>query len=302
MGFKYTKPIYIKIFLIKTGHHCMIFRSTILSLLFQLTLFITVYGNDVILISWNIRDFGKSRDEGEIRAISRLVGHADIVAIQEVVAMDAGGAQAVGRLVAELDRSGADWDYVISDPTHSPSNYVSERYAFLWKASKVKLMGNASLLKGVDEAVHREPYVAKFKIGNAFVTLVNYHSRTHKSGKDDEALEINAISNYLIHANIDNVIWSGDFNLEINHTAFDKIKSNGFLNCLNGEKTTLKKKCTNGQYLSSAEDNVLYKMKDFIKVKTEVIDFVDMKDCIYLEELQKMYSDHLPLQVSLNKK
>ena len=70
----------------------------------------------------------------------------DIVAIQEVVAKDPGGAQAVARLAEALNRMGSKWDYTISNPTSS-SAYKSERYAFLWKPSKVTKMGKAWLEK-----------------------------------------------------------------------------------------------------------------------------------------------------------
>ena len=62
----------------------------------------------------------------------------DIVAVQEVVAGDGGGAQAVARLADELNRTGFKWDYSISDPTQG-GVYSSERYAYLQKPSKVKL-------------------------------------------------------------------------------------------------------------------------------------------------------------------
>ena len=59
-----------------------------------------------------------------------------IVAVVEVVAKS-GGAQAVARLADELNRTRSKWDYCISDPT-SGSRNKSERYAFLWKTSKLK--------------------------------------------------------------------------------------------------------------------------------------------------------------------
>lgn len=280
----------------------MTIKSTVSIIYFQIAYLLVGYSHDVKLISWNLRDFGNSRDYSEIRAISEVLRHADVVAIEEAVAIDPGGAQAVGRLVDELDRSGEDWEYIISDPTNSPSHYISERYAFLWKSSKAKLLGKAKLLSEVDEVVHREPFVARFKIKNSIITMINYHSRTNKNGADDESLEINAISNYLTRANIDNVIWSGDFNLEIGHEAFKAIKSTGYQNCLNGEKTTLKKKCNSGKYLSNAEDNILYSLKDYTSSEPKVLDFVGSINCMRVKELQLIYSDHFPIQVSINQK
>ena len=79
--------------------------------------------------------------------MAQILRHFDIVAIQEVVAKDPAGAQAVARLVDALNRTGYQWDYRISDPTKSPSVYMSARYAFLWKPSRVAIQHRAFLDK-----------------------------------------------------------------------------------------------------------------------------------------------------------
>ena len=82
------------------------------------------------------------------------------MAIVEVVA-GLGGSQAVARLADELNRKGSKWDYSISDPTTgSPSK--SERYAFLWKTSKLKKIGAAFLENKYQTEIEREPYLATF--------------------------------------------------------------------------------------------------------------------------------------------
>lgn len=78
------------------------------------------------------------------------------MALQEVVAGH-GGAQAVAKLADELNRKGAKWDYIVSDPTSS-SAYKTERYAFLWKTSKVKKIGKAWLEKKYHLEIDREPF------------------------------------------------------------------------------------------------------------------------------------------------
>ena len=83
----------------------------------------------ISLVSWNIRDFGKTKNSDELEKIAEIVGDTDILAIQEVVA-GYGGAQAVAKLSDILNRKGSKWDYVISNPTKS-SKYVTERYAFI---------------------------------------------------------------------------------------------------------------------------------------------------------------------------
>ena len=69
--------------------------------------------HELTLVSWNIRDFGKTKSAEELDQIAEIVRAADILAIQEVVA-GYGGAQAVARLAAILNRKGSKWDYVIS--------------------------------------------------------------------------------------------------------------------------------------------------------------------------------------------
>jgi hypothetical protein len=91
---------------------------------------------EIQLLSWNIANLGKSKDDGEIEAMVRVIKDFEVVAIQEVVA-GPGGPQAVARLVDALNRRGSKWDYVVSNPTSGGKGV--ERYAFLWKPSRVKL-------------------------------------------------------------------------------------------------------------------------------------------------------------------
>ncbi len=251
------------------------------------------------VISWNIKDFGQSRDDREIEAIAAIVAHADLVVIQEVVAKHPGGAQAVGRLAEALKRKGANWDYRISDPTKSPSSYISERYAYLWKASRIQLWGHPHLLKEVDEAVHREPFVAEFKINNLLYKLINYHSRTHDESFE-ESIEIQAITSWISKQQNENIIWCGDFNLRNDHEAFGPLLGIGFQSCINGQATTLKMYCENGNYLSLGEDNIYYKIKGAYEVRCDVLDFMKDRPCEAVTTLRNTFSDHLPVEMVID--
>lgn len=252
------------------------------------------------IVSWNIRDFGQSRNDQEIRDIAQVIRHADIVAIQEVVAIHPGGAQAVAKLANELNRMGAKWDYAISDPTQSTSPHKSERYAFLWKTSKASVTGGGPrLLSELSQYVEREPYMIQFRVKSKIITILNYHACTHT--KDfPERNEILAISRWLTTNHQDNIVWAGDMNLEIDDAAFRPILNHGFKNVLNGEKTSLSMSCRNGDYLSSAEDNILYKLTDFRFSDFEVLDFVVGGPCEAVEEKRVSYSDHLPVELKFN--
>ena len=241
---------------------------------------------EITIISWNIQDFGRTKNEQEIEAIANIVRDSDIIAIQEVVA-GFGGAQAVAQLADELNRKGAKWDYVISNPTKSPK-YVVERYAFIWKNKHIKIKNRGSLITELAPVVDREPFKMDFYFNDKKITILNYHSRPHN--KNPEA-EIKPILNYIVK-NIKNpVLLAGDFNTKSDNEVFSDFKNSGFKTSLKNIKTTLKRKCKNDNYLNYAIDNI-FLSKHFSKIEAKTIDFV--KYCDNLENARKL-SDHLPV-------
>ncbi|MCC4212019.1 endonuclease/exonuclease/phosphatase family protein [Leeuwenhoekiella parthenopeia] len=249
--------------------------------------------HELTLVSWNIRDFGKTKSAEELDQIAEIVRDADILAIQEVVA-GYGGAQAVARLAAILNRKGSKWDYVISDPTHS-SKYVTERYAFIWKTANIKIKNRGALIAALDSKVDREPFAINFYLDQKVLQIVNFHSRPYNQNPQ---AEIKAISQHLVKAMKGSVIFAGDFNVTNEDPVFNELKSNGFTPALIDQKTTLKKTCTGVDYLNYAIDNIFYS-KDLKYLKSGVLDFV--LTCDQLEKARKL-SDHLPVffRFSLN--
>jgi len=217
------------------------------------------------------------------------------------VAKDPGGAQAVARLADELNRQGNKWEYSISDPTKSSSGHTRERYAFIWKSSKFTVSsGRPFLVRDLEQIIEREPFVIQLKQrkNSKALTLVNYHACTHKKN-NPERIEIVAISNWLISKSYENVIWAGDMNLKIDDEAFNTIKRAGYTSVLNGEKTSLKMKCKNGEYLSRAEDNMFYKLCDLEFIGGKVVDFISTGNCDDVIWKRNSYSDHLGIEIKL---
>jgi len=128
------------------------------------------------LVSWNMENFGKSKSSYCIAFMANTLKEFDIVAVVEVVA-GPGGAQAVAKLTDELNRKGSKWDYSISDPTFS-SAFKTERYAFIWKTSKVKLKGKPWLEQKYKLEIEREPYFATFEIDGKTITIGAFHTIT----------------------------------------------------------------------------------------------------------------------------
>src|SRR5690625_7221865 len=95
--------------------------------------------------------------------MAQIMRNFDIVAIQEVVAKDPAGAQAVARLADALNRMGFQWDYQVSDPTQSPSPYIRERYAFLWKPPRVPWFRRARRDQALAKKINRDLLIPPFR-------------------------------------------------------------------------------------------------------------------------------------------
>ncbi|SDH29809.1 endonuclease/exonuclease/phosphatase family protein [Winogradskyella thalassocola] len=250
----------------------------------------TLSSDALKLITWNIQNLGQSKDSTEIAFIVNILKDFDIVAIQEVVAKHPAGAQKVAQIADELNRKGSKWDYRISDPTKSPSVYMSERYAFLWKTSKVDLKGRAYLDDELASVIFREPYIAKFKMKNSDSTfhVINFHSRKYN---DNPELETQYFKYYQERLSADKLLIAGDFNLNEKHEVWNDLYEQGFKSALKDQKTTLKQKCSMGDYLSHEIDNIYYS-KGMTFQKSGVVDFVQHCENLILS---RMISDHLPV-------
>lgn len=259
----------------------------LLCLLFGVFCFTTYAQADTIkLISWNIQDFGKTKNSEELEDIADIVKHTDILAIQEVVA-GYGGAQAVAKLTAILNRKGNKWDYVISNPTQS-SKYVTERYAFIWKTKYIKIKNRGRLISELDSVVDREPFLLDFYLDKKELSIINYHSRPFYTKPESELKEI---SKFITTSLNGNVIFAGDFNMSEDNKAFYSLFKNGYTPAIFNKKTTLKKACKKNNYLNYAIDNIYYGV-GIQKIEAKPIDFV--KFCDNVDKARKL-SDHLPI-------
>lgn len=247
--------------------------------------------NALKIASWNIRDLGKTKNEQEILQIAKIISDYDIVGIQEVVAKDPAGAKAVAKIADELNRKGAKWDYRISDPTKSPSVYISERYAFLWKTSRVKLMSPAYLDSALEEKCFREPFIGEFQLKNDLnpFYVVNFHSRKFNDNPEEEII---FLKDYPRRLKSDKVFIAGDFNLNENHKVWDNLYRLGFKSALKKTKTTLKMKCDENNYLNYPIDNIYYLSSSIELLESGSNDFVN--NCNNLKAA-RFLSDHLPV-------
>lgn len=262
-------------------------KNTFTLLLLWCTILCTA---QIKLSSWNIQHMGKSKADETIVYMAKQLRNFDVVAIQEVVAGN-GGAQAVARLADELNRTGVKWDYAISNPTIS-SPYSSERYAYLWKTSKVKLIGKPWLDQNFVNEIEREPFLVRFLYKEEEITLVNFHAVPTKKQPETE---IKFFKNYVELYPDECLIFLGDFNLPDSHTVFNPLKKQGYQNAFVGEKTSLKMNCftqLKNDCLSKSYDHFLYSSIAFTLINGGVIHFYEDFEDI---KLARRISDHMPI-------
>lgn len=238
------------------------------------------------ICSWNIQNFGKSKSPSEIEYICQKIKNFDLIAVQEVSTSD-WGAKAIALLDDYLDRTGCDWDYIISNPTTGDG---SERYAFLFKKHRVNLV-SFNLVTKLSSSINREPFLATFKFLGVNYDLYNLHLvPTAKFPQN----EVKLLSQYFENINTKSIIM-GDFNLSSNHISFDNLKLKYQTGLVN-QKTSLKMKISvDGEILNLPYDNFFISRNLQYKNCSVILFFKDFKS---LEEARKI-SDHCPIRISI---
>jgi endonuclease/exonuclease/phosphatase family metal-dependent hydrolase len=241
--------------------------------------------NVYILTSWNADNFGKSKTKEIIGSMASFMQSSDIVVLQEISTSDF-GARAVTDLLRELNLKGEKWDCSVSDSTHKSKE--KERFAFLWKTTRIKAMPQKPVLYGsLKNDLVREPAKMIFQIGSKKLVVVSFHlAPTAKHPRK----EVQALLQHQAEFSEEKIIFLGDFNL--GHKDLDPIfeEKMGFHRNIIG-KTSLKNKLDeNGDYLSKEYDNIY--TKGIPVLKSGILNFVGPRK--YLSEARKI-SDHLPV-------
>lgn len=253
-------------------------------------LLFTPFLAQISLCSWNIQNLGKSKPDSSIAFMAAQLKGFDVVAIVEVVAGN-GGAQAVARLADALNRTGSKWDYVISDPTNSTPGRA-ERYAFLWKPSRVKKIGEAWLDKNFQMQIEREPYMAQFEQNGKRFTVASMHALPKKHQPETEIKYLQYFpERYPGQA----LLFCGDFNCPQTHNVFLPLKKAGYLPAFKGQKTTLKTKCNGSDCLASEYDNIFFDQRKIQAIASGIVPFhLSFADVL----LARRISDHLPVYLT----
>lgn len=243
----------------------------------------------ISIVSWNLENFGRTKSEKTVQFIAQTINCYDIVAIQEVVG-ERGGIQAVHRLVLALNNNNpaGPWKSTVSNMT-TGSAYQSERYAYLWNTSKIKIINTGWLDQKYALEIEREPFLARFACKKDTFTLVNFHSVPKKRHPEHE---IKYLKFFPAEYPDYNLLFMGDFNTSHRNNVFNPLKSKGYRPVLKRQKTTLRMECIKGDCLASEYDNIFYNDNKIRFIRSEIIPFYrlypDMKSA-------RKVSDHVPV-------
>ena len=258
-------------------------KLTLLFCLLCLVSFSQIDTSYLNIVSWNIQNFGRSKSQNDttMNYICNKIKGYDIVAVQEVSTSEF-GSQAVAKLDDLLDRTGTSWDYIISDPTTGDG---SERYAYLYKKSRVKLK-ESGLEKSLQDSINREPFKAVFIFKNSEYYLFNLHLVPTEKKPEIEAKRLTSLGEKYKSKKI---VFMGDLNLSQSDPGFNGVKK-WSKPTLIGKKTSLKMK-DEGEKLNMEYDNFFISFGIILKESNVIYFFNDFKD---LKSARKI-SDHCPI-------
>jgi endonuclease/exonuclease/phosphatase family metal-dependent hydrolase len=247
----------------------------------------------VKMCAWNLENFGRSKTDSVMMVITATLRQFDLVCVSEVVAGN-GGAQAVARLADALNRTGAKWDYTISDPT-SGTNGI-ERYAFLWKTHVLQKKGDAWLDQVYQQEIEREPFFAAYAYGEKEFIVAVFHAVPKSKNPESEIKYLKWIDTLYKGKT---VLYCGDFNCPQSNNVFNPLRARGYLPALVNQKTTLKQKPVGEECLASEFDNIFYRPSQVAFISSGVVPFY--RDFPNLQKARRV-SDHLPVYLEFQPK
>ncbi|MEI6857305.1 endonuclease/exonuclease/phosphatase family protein [Psychrilyobacter sp.] len=266
---------------------------------------IFTFGGTANIASFNTLHLGWKSDyrQEKIEGIASIISLFDLVGIQEIMKKDA-----VKKLIYELKaQTGVEWKYHIS-PYAVGSKKYREYFAYVYRIDRVKLLKKGKFYPEENRGKNfmREPYGAKFQMGDFEFTYVLVHSIFGKKTTERQLEAMQMIDvydwfkeEYDKDAEENIVIIGGDFNIPSYDHAFS-----GFLEHRDlivdaippNQKTTIGK---NG--LASSYDHIFYPyelMRGWYTGRNGVVDFTDNNH----REIRKVISDHLPVFIEVNTK
>lgn len=233
--------------------------------------FLPIFLFSQVIMSWNIRDLGKSKYEKDtiIPAIANVMieSKADIIAVQEVVLSSYGDS-----CIIQLSRI-LGYNYVISGRT---SGDGAERYAFLY--NKNIRLDTSYLERNLSDSIGREPFVGHFEYYCRELVIRQVHLVPPSKNPANEVRKLYYYKDGIV---------CGDFNLTDLSVVFEPL-FRYYKSPLLGQGTTLK---VDDSVSTNSYDHFL--VDDNIKVNHQYVFNYKYR------WMRRNLSDHLPIIIIL---
>lgn len=260
--------------------------------------------DNLLIATWNIRNFSAKKSDRAIRYIVEICENFDIIAIQEV--------KPSLKPLEKLQRViGTDYRFIFSDQAGN-----SERLVFLYHRKRVDFTGLAAeivldpgirdKLKDVDMEFDRTPFMVSFRANNSNFVLVTVHIYYGKGEKIKyREKEITELAKFIKkrseeHDAIDpDIIVLGDFNIEnIDDRYFQALKSGGL-----HVPQEIQQLTTNFEGDKHFDQIAFVEYNDSTAVFSGKAGVIDFRDVLFtdmtLKEKSYVLTDHLPLWAEL---
>lgn len=203
-------------------------RNLLLAVVFLLTGLVHPAIADYHLATWNMKHLGWNDSERDWGRTAQVMSPFDFVAIQELH---------TERAIERLDRAletvtGEKWDFLISGRAIGSKRY-KEYYAYIWRASRFKYTGHATIFLDNDRWFFREPFSARFLSSDRQHDFIaaNIHVIYGDSveQREDEADKLDEYVDWLNETFVkgegaQGILLFGDFNLPPQSNAFNELR------------------------------------------------------------------------------
>lgn len=177
--------------------------------------------SEIRIASFNIQVFGTSKEKKQdvMDVLAKVVRRYDIVAIQEIRAIDQ---DVIPRFVDRVNADGAEYGHVLGPRLGRTSS--KEQYVFIFDRARIELVRDSVYtVADPGDRLHREPLVARFRVRgppseHAFTfTLVNIHTDPDETDQELDALGDVFAAVQRNGSHEDDVILLGDLNVDERH-------------------------------------------------------------------------------------
>jgi len=252
--------------------------------------FSALASNGVALASWNIERLGHGSNK-DYSALGVVGEHFDFIAVQEAMTSE-GLYQLQAALEAQTNEA---WELIYSHRI-GRSTY-KEKYAFLWRPSRVKYLDGAVVYLDPGDLFAREPYSARFKdrsSGDEFaVATVHIVYGRRISDRTEEIEELARYWDWLqeIYPQTP-VLLMGDFNLQPHHNAWQPLREKNVLPLITEGATTLS--AVDGRYANLYDNIWVLENSPFTDYRAGILRFPELLGMTH-EQARRHVSDHAPV-------